>query len=473
MGVNPDNPEAGRGDKYPPIATLSMEDAREILRAGRGADRIGLGEVIRILDCDAQRADEILRAMARAGYLNPDCSSGAVFWWELTSVGLRLAIEKKRKRIDRGKVDATIAELLRRARDINADPDRLHRVTLRLFGSALEHRQDFGDVDVAIAWHQRSLPKQDRARLVAEFERRQPAWERQTFLGRLLGAEEQDKREIRAALKQGLPHLSLMEDDPMDLGTPFRWLVSHDMATDAPAPVSDAIIRPNVPPEFERQDLRPLPPVTILKAQCRQIADRTKVPVEGLHIGPDDAALLEQALWTPAVTRAGGLVPNDLRGDPRMRFAGFQHLCPVWREPLGGIAMLKKSLEWCDDHKVWVRDLPPFVSIHRGDRSHIIRFGHWQDLIYVRMGSKSLLGSLIPVNRTRVSRIDLAGAYAVARSLMNIYREARCAEMPAFTAEILLPQVRLDRLPDLVKLSRAGDLREGAFEGLLRVELTM
>lgn len=241
--------------KFPPIEAVSIDEAREIVRSGNcnPGSRLGLAEVMRSLDCDAQRADQVLRAMAIAGYVSPDMSWGKDFRWSLTSLGIRLAVEKKRKRIGRGKVQEIVEELVRRAQTINADPNRLQRITLRLFGSALESRPDYGDVDIAITCHRRNLPEDERKRLTEELEQRQSTSERQTFLGRITGAERQDSREIRAALKQGLPHLSLMGDDPVELGTPFRWLVNHDMENDMPAPVSDAITRP-MPAAMERKE---------------------------------------------------------------------------------------------------------------------------------------------------------------------------------------------------------------------------
>ncbi len=458
--------------KFPPIEAVSIDEAREIVRHGNcnPDSRLGLAGVMRSLDCGAQRADEVLRAMAIAGYVRPDMSWGRDFCWKLTALGIRLAVEKKLTRIGRVKVREIVEELVRRAQTINADPNRLQRITLRLFGSALENRPDYGDVDIAITYHRRNLPEDERKRLTKELEQRQSKSERQTFLGRITGAERQDSREIRAALKQGVPHLSLMGDDPMELGTPFRWLVNHDMEKDVPAPVSDTIIRP-MPAVMERKEPSPIPEMTLMQARHRAIADTTKVPVEGLHIDLEDTIRLEEALWTPEVTKDGRLQPKDLRHDPKIRFAGFHHICPIWREQIGGVEMLKKSLEWCDEHKVWVRDLFPRISISRHHRTHVIRFGHVGELIYVRIGSKSLEASLMPPNRVRVSKIDLAGAYAVARSLVRMHEEARCAKMPPFNADILIPLLDLDRLPDFPKLFKAGKFLDEAFPGLCRVEI--
>lgn len=286
-----------------------------------------------------------------------------------------------------------------------------------------------------------------------------------------MGVERQDTREIRATLKKGLPHLSLMRDDPMELGTPFKWLIDHDMEIDRPVEMRDSIIRPNAPAPYMQRTPKALPPATLIRARHRELSPKTKVPAEGLHIGTDDAARLDEAMWSPRMTGGGDLVANDARKDPRVRFAGFQHLCPIWKEPIGGVLMLKRALQWCDQNRVWVRDLPPFVSISRGSRMNVIRLGLVGELIYFEVGTSGLKGSLMPCNRTRVSMIDLAGTYAVARALEKMYVEARCVILPSFGATMYLPSIQLDRLPDFPSLARAGAFSEGAFPGLLRAAL--
>lgn len=376
-------------------------------------------------------------------------------------------MEKKRKRIGVERVQATIAELISRAREINADQDRLQRITLKLFGSALEERDDYGDVDVSIAYHQRKLADDDRHRIEAALRARQSEHERQTTFGRVMGATMQDTREIRAALKKGMPQLSLMQVDPMSLGTPFRWLVDHDLEADTPVAVAEVVVRPNAPSALLQSSPKALPPATLIKARHRELSPTTKVSAEGVHICLEDAPRLDEAMWSPRLTVDGSLIANDARGDPRIRFAGFQQLCPIWKEPIGGALMLKRALEWCNQNKVWVRDLAPFVSISRGDRYNVIRLGLPNDLIYFEVGPIVQSGSLMPINRTRVSKVDLAGAYAVARALVKMYVEARCVKVQSCRATLFVPLVELDRLPDFSGLIRAGTFREGAFSGLL------
>ena len=460
-----------KSPKHPPVKTVPLELVQAILRSAVNGRSVGLEETIRTLDCDAHHADRVLRRMAQAGYLEPSDILDGLFYWQLTPNGTRLALEPKRKRIGRDKVQAIVSELLARAQDINSDQNRLQRITLKLFGSGLEERDDYGDVDVSIAYMRRQLSDIECNRIESALKARQSRSDRQSFHGRLMGAVRQDTREIMAFLKKGLPHLSLMNDDPMDLGTPYRWLVNHEVETDSPVDVLDDIVRPNAPSILDQHPRKPIPPNTLIEARHRAISAKTKVAIDDIHMGLEDAAALEEKMWSPKVTRKGAFVANDIRSEKRVKFAGFQHLCPIWKKEIGGVAMLNEALAWCDEHKVWVRDLFPRVSIQRSDRMHIIRLGLGHDLIYFQIGSKSTTGSLLPRNRTRVSKIDLAGVYAVGRALSKMYDESRSAKMPWFSADILLPLVELEKLPDFPRLLKAGELRENAFHGLREVKL--
>lgn len=457
--------------KHPPIEGVTYDEARSVLRSAVGSGNLGLEEVIRTLDCDAARGDAILRAMAAAGYIETAGARRQLLYWSHTPIGNRLAMEKRRNRIGPEKVRATIAEVIARASVINSDRNRLQRVTLKLFGSALEDRADYGDVDVSVAFHRRTLSDEERQRVETALCERQSEYQRQTMFGRLMGAELQDTREIRAALTKGLPQLSLTRDDPMELGAPFQWLIDHDLEADEPTAVMEGVVRPNTLSVSIQNTPIALPPVTLIRARHRELSPTTKISVEGLHIGLEDVPRLEEAMWSPRITDEGELVANDTRDDPRIRFAGFQHLCPIWREKIGGILMLKRALDWCDQNNVWVRDLAPFVSISRGSGFNVIRLGLAGELIYFRVGPAVQKGSLIPINRTRVSKIDLAGTYAVARALAKMYVEARCAEVQACSALMFLPLVGSDRLPDFPDLVRTGAFREGAFSGLLEASV--
>jgi len=113
----------------------------------------------------------------------------------------------------------------------------------------------------------------------------------------------------------------------------------------------------------------------------------------------------------------------------------------------------------------------PRVSILRSDRAHVIRLGRVGELIYFKIGANAIQGSLLPINRTRVSQIELAGAYATARALAKMYREANCSKMQPFSAELFIPWVTRDRLPDFPKMLKAGEFQKDAFKGLVDVRL--
>jgi predicted nucleotidyltransferase len=72
-------------------------------------------------------------------------------WYEITDAAPRLANVKMLKRINRSKADLYVAELLRRADDINANAELLYRVKrITAFGSYITDAADLGDVDIAV-----------------------------------------------------------------------------------------------------------------------------------------------------------------------------------------------------------------------------------------------------------------------------------------------------------------------------------
>ena len=121
-----------RSLKHSPVRTVLLELVQTILRSAVNGRSVGLEEAIRVLDCDADHANRVLRQMAEAGYLEPADILDGLFYWQLTPNGTRLATESKRKRIGRDKVQTIISELLARAKVINSDPNRLQRITLKL-----------------------------------------------------------------------------------------------------------------------------------------------------------------------------------------------------------------------------------------------------------------------------------------------------------------------------------------------------
>jgi hypothetical protein len=83
-------------------------------------------------------------------------------WYEITDAAPRLANVKMLKRISRSKADLYVAELLRRADDINANPELLYRVKrITAFGSYITDAADLGDIDIAVELEFK-LPREQR-----------------------------------------------------------------------------------------------------------------------------------------------------------------------------------------------------------------------------------------------------------------------------------------------------------------------
>ena len=80
--------------------------------------------------------------------------------YALGEYGTRFTLARMLKRIDRVKVDAILAELLKRVAQINANPELCYFVNeIRLFGSATsDNAKSFGDVDIAYDLARRKRP---------------------------------------------------------------------------------------------------------------------------------------------------------------------------------------------------------------------------------------------------------------------------------------------------------------------------
>jgi hypothetical protein len=84
-------------------------------------------------------------------------------WYEITDAAPRLANAKMLKRINRSKADFYVAELLRRADEINANHELLCRVKrITAFGSYITDAADLGDIDIAVKLEFK-LPSEQRA----------------------------------------------------------------------------------------------------------------------------------------------------------------------------------------------------------------------------------------------------------------------------------------------------------------------
>lgn len=94
-------------------------------------------------------AEEILRRLAAEGFIEAD-PEFAEPYVRLTLKGGALAAASALRPIRRRKAEELLAEVVERAREINADPRELFQVSrLWVFGSYLTAAEDLGDVDVA------------------------------------------------------------------------------------------------------------------------------------------------------------------------------------------------------------------------------------------------------------------------------------------------------------------------------------
>lgn len=155
-------------DRTTTIATLPVKTVRDALRELRryGDDSFSVTALARQLNvslaqsqwlCENLRADGVLVRKPR-----PHDGKTERLYYGLGDNGTRFLNATMLKRIDRAKVDHLLADLLARARTINADPELCYFVNeLRLFGSAMDGKTesfDFGDVDVAYIMQRRQTP---------------------------------------------------------------------------------------------------------------------------------------------------------------------------------------------------------------------------------------------------------------------------------------------------------------------------
>ena len=142
-----------RLDKNATIAGQPIKRVRELLRRMMGSAHWSDREIADFFHIDDVKAHALIDEMAVRGFLQdseqrPGNSSR---FYECGPQGSRLASARLLKPITRQKADVIIATLLQRVERVNARPELLERVCeVRVFGSYLEERDDFGDIDVAV-----------------------------------------------------------------------------------------------------------------------------------------------------------------------------------------------------------------------------------------------------------------------------------------------------------------------------------
>lgn len=453
----------------------------KVLKIGRSnRDEIPLHEVMRIKRCTAPEADGFLRQLASEGYVYAQFTERFVvneLVWTLTKKGRQLALKPRTKPIDREQVDLVLAEVERRAREINQDPTKLHRISLRQFGSTLdEHLQSYGDVDIAVEFMVRKLPQDELTAIKSALKKRAP--ENLNFIGQLLAAENVDKKETLATLRKGLRGLSLMGDDLDELVTDFKWLVDYDVDAEADLPVSSGVVRPNAPAPVE--DIPSLPTETVMPPQRREIAPHTKFAT--FRVDAVDAEKDEAELWIPKMADSSDqhlptATPDEEQAERnkknRSKVAGYRNICPIWRETGTTLDRLRRAFDWCVDHKAWPANCDLFVRMSRDYRTSYICLGMYPGQLWVDIRSNGFSAEINPQTRKNMAINDLAGAYAMASVLADFYRDTGMGKLNGKLVRIALGPLLesdLEAVPDLAKLDRSGTMDWDNFPGLLGVD---
>jgi predicted nucleotidyltransferase len=137
------------------IAGVSAIAVRAAFRTMRGRSYATLtqlhAQLAEGLDCSLRQARDVAQALIADGYIQHNESGRLHVGYVLAPTGLRLASASTGKPIPRARAELLLAELIERARQINAD-DTWSRVTrIEVFGSYLDaSRATIGDIDLMI-----------------------------------------------------------------------------------------------------------------------------------------------------------------------------------------------------------------------------------------------------------------------------------------------------------------------------------
>lgn len=104
-----------------------------------------------LLKVPSEQAQECLSCLLGEGYVEPDSEVHGRQLFRVTLKGGALTLASALKPISRLKAESLVAEVVKRAREVNADPGQLYRVAkLTVFGSYLSDAEELGDVDIAV-----------------------------------------------------------------------------------------------------------------------------------------------------------------------------------------------------------------------------------------------------------------------------------------------------------------------------------
>lgn len=454
--------------KHPIIPGIDISTIRSLfLKHEKRGRRFLQATAIEDLKLPAQEADAVLRKVATAGYIEWSGGSGENADWDLTPHGLRLVADSLAARISRHRAQSVIDEVIRRARAINDDPDRLARVKeLKLFGSALDaDRDDYGDVDIEAEIEIRRFPEDEVARAHAKVAAQVPQSWRNHFIRRFKAEEGYDSRRVFAALKASIKDLSLSKDATKTLGCEFRCIYRFDIDTGTELAPDDRITpRTTAPPKTADEILLSSLPERSIIAPIGLIGPDEKVRSSTVRISMEDLAMTEAKVWLGEEKSDRSRVATDTRKSPDQRFAGVQFLFDDWRDPgLTGLELFQRTLDWATHYDLPISKIGRKFSLRTYQGTRVANFNA---LMVLRVADR--IEAYLVLNKTSGARrawYELGGSifttprmiaahHALAVALARMLDETGLNGQTTFTAEFDLTAERRNAYPAMPDLSR-------------------
>jgi len=170
MQITKDDQVAGR-------SAIAVRAAFRAMRGHTYATRTELHHHLATgLGCSPHEAKDAAQALIDGGYIQHHGSGGVRVGYGLAPAGLRLASASTGKPIPRARAEVLLAELMVRARQINADDTWSRVERIEVFGSYLDaSRATIGDIDLMITladrYHFADFDEQMKAHVAYVFTR--------------------------------------------------------------------------------------------------------------------------------------------------------------------------------------------------------------------------------------------------------------------------------------------------------------
>ncbi|WKW51402.1 hypothetical protein [Rhodomicrobium lacus] len=215
-------------DRTTAIAGMPIKTVRDAIREMNRHDINDQGWSVETLAADMKisvtHAEWICETLREQGVLERKPQLQNTLWHQrgryygMGETGTRFINASMLKRIDRVKVNKLIAELIERAKQINADNNLCCFINeIRLFGSAMdEEAESFGDIDICYVMARRKLPAEQNSWTDWNIARADLSSRRgMTFAEQLYYGE----IEVRRILKDRSPYISLHDlNDVVGIG---------------------------------------------------------------------------------------------------------------------------------------------------------------------------------------------------------------------------------------------------------------